>query len=182
MPQNIPSWSPISFASLVAFDVVIVTLTIFKLKSTHATESKVGYLIYRDSLMFFLITALTNIMVVTVQGLNVNNLIKATVPPFSTLMTATMSVRVFLNLKLFPTRAVTPLPFSQASSSRSRNLTKPDNNTMVISVQQQSQRAYDEALDVADQKKQYESRGYEGRGYDSRSYEMRDYPRGSKPY
>lgn len=127
----IVAWAPISYASSVAFDAVILLLTIFKLNTNRATASKVGYLIYRDSLMYFFFTAVTNITVLVIQALDSSfDLVKPTAVPFSTLITATMGARVFLNLKLFNQRQANAnqgLPFSASmSSSRGdRSINKP---------------------------------------------------------
>ena len=127
---DIVSWAPISFASSVAFDTVILFLTILKLKSNRANTSHLGYLIYRDSLLYFLFTAVTNIIVLSIQSTGPSmDLIKPNAVPFSTLVTATMGSRVFLNLKLFhqrQARANQGLPFpSQLSSAESKQERRP---------------------------------------------------------
>jgi len=128
----IVSWAPIGYASSVAFDAVVLLLTVSKLNTNRATSSKVGYIIYRDSLMYFLLTAATNITVLVIQALGTEwDLIKPTAVPFSTLITATMGARVFLNLKLFnqrQARADQGLPFASSTGSRGvgdRTSTKP---------------------------------------------------------
>lgn len=60
---------------------------------------------YRDNLLYFLATAVTNITVLAIQTLNsssplVNFFLKPNVLPYSTLMTVAMGTRVFLNLTL----------------------------------------------------------------------------------
>lgn len=103
--QPIVSWAPISYSSSVAFDTVILILTIAKLNASRATRSNVGSIIYRDSLLYFLLTAVTNITVLIIQALGPgSDLIKPTAVPYSTLITVTMGSRVFLNLKLFNQR------------------------------------------------------------------------------
>jgi hypothetical protein len=87
----------------VLFDLVILILTISKIGSQRG--SSVGYLIYRDSLIYFILTTVTNIVVLVIQSLGPSfALTKAAVLPFSTIITATMGVRVFLNLRLFHQR------------------------------------------------------------------------------
>ncbi|KAG5643502.1 hypothetical protein DXG03_000743 [Asterophora parasitica] len=118
----IVSWAPISYASSVAFDTVVLVLTLAKLHGNLATtKSRVGKQIYRDNLVYFLLTAVTNITVLTIQGLGPqHDMIKPTAVPFSTLMTVTMGSRVFLNLKLFDQRqqnAAASIPLSVSSSS-----------------------------------------------------------------
>ena len=96
------TWAPICYASSVVFDIVILIFSLTKLK---AHTSGVGFVVYRDSLMYFFATAITNIAVLTVQALGSKyNLIKPAAVPFSTLMVTTMASRVFLNLKLFNQR------------------------------------------------------------------------------
>ncbi|KAF8516484.1 hypothetical protein JB92DRAFT_2910215 [Gautieria morchelliformis] len=90
---------PLCNASSVLFDLVILILTISRIG--HQRGSRVGYLIYRDSLNYFLFTTVTNIVVLAIQALGPSwALTKAAVLPFSTIITATMGVRVFLNLRL----------------------------------------------------------------------------------
>ena len=88
-----------------AFDAVILVLTVTKVNAHHSAQSKVGYLIYRDSLLYFLLTAAANVTVLVIEALDSDyNLIKPNAVPFATLITVTMSSRVFLNLKLFNQR------------------------------------------------------------------------------
>lgn len=118
----IVSWAPISYASSVAFDTVILLLTLAKLHGNLITaKSQVGKQIYRDNLTYFALTTVTNITVLTIQALPSSfDMIKPTAVPFSTLMTVTMGTRVFLNLKLFDRRrehAAQGIPLSINSSS-----------------------------------------------------------------
>ncbi|KAF8079202.1 hypothetical protein FPV67DRAFT_1403224 [Lyophyllum atratum] len=120
----IVSWAPISYASSVAFDTVVLVLTLAKLHGNlAATGSRVGKQIYRDNLVYFLLTAVTNITVLTIQALGPRfDMIKPTAVPFSTLMTVTMGSRVFLNLKLFDQRqqgAASGIPLSISSHGSS---------------------------------------------------------------
>jgi hypothetical protein len=84
----------------VAFDIVIPIFTIAKVNAHRSAQSTVGYIIYRDSVLYFFLTAATNITVLIIEALGPDyNLIKPTAVPFATLITVTMSSRVFLNLK-----------------------------------------------------------------------------------
>jgi hypothetical protein len=102
----------------VLFDVVVVTLSLSKLKS-HST-SGISYVIYRDSMMYFFATTITNIVVLAIEAIQRPDfdLIKPMAVPFSTLMIVTMASRVFLNLKLYnqrKTRTGHGLPYSMNS-------------------------------------------------------------------
>jgi hypothetical protein len=99
----IVSWASISYASSVAFD----SLTLAKLHGNLAatTKSKIGKQIFRDNLIYFTLTTVTNVTVLSIQALGPKyDMIKPAAVPFSTLMTVTMGSRVFLNLKLFDQR------------------------------------------------------------------------------
>jgi hypothetical protein len=102
----IVSWAPTSFASSVAFDSVVLILTLSKLHGNlAAAKSRVGRQIYQDNLVYFVLTTATNITVLTIQALGSEyDMIKPTAVPFSTLMTTTMGARVFLNLRLLDQR------------------------------------------------------------------------------
>ncbi|KAF8528597.1 hypothetical protein JB92DRAFT_2697292 [Gautieria morchelliformis] len=110
-------WAPIGYALSVAFDTVVMLLAVFKLKSHCASSSAVGYAIHRDGLVYFFITALTNIIVLVIQALGPSfDLIKPTAAPISTLITATMGARVYLNLKLLSEHTEQDLPFASTRS------------------------------------------------------------------
>ncbi|KAF7371250.1 hypothetical protein MSAN_00760800 [Mycena sanguinolenta] len=103
--KSIVSWAPISYASSVGFDVIVLLLTVAKLNPNMGERSAISQQIYRDNLLYFLLTAATNITVLTIQGLDDSfALIKPTAVPFSTVITVTMAQRVYLNLKLFHQR------------------------------------------------------------------------------
>ncbi|THH01469.1 hypothetical protein EW026_g1239 [Hermanssonia centrifuga] len=79
------SWAPISYASSVAFDTVILVLTLAK-----------------DNLRYFMLATATNIAVLSIQALGAeHDMIKPAAVPFSTVMTVAMGSRVYLNLKLY---------------------------------------------------------------------------------
>ncbi|KAJ7094324.1 hypothetical protein C8R44DRAFT_645352 [Mycena epipterygia] len=102
--HDIVSWAPISYASSVGFDVVILALTIAKLNTNAGgfAPSAISKQIYRDNLVYFFFTAVTNITVLSIQALDDSfALVKPAAVPFSTLVTVAMAQRVYLNLKLF---------------------------------------------------------------------------------
>jgi len=125
----IVSWAPISYASSVLFDSVVLILTLAKLHGNFTTtKSQVGRQIYRDNLLYFVLTAATNITVLSIQALGpAHDMIKPTAVPFSTLMTVTMGSRVFLNLRLLgqkqkPSSVGSPLFINGDGSSNNRML------------------------------------------------------------
>jgi hypothetical protein len=63
MLHPVATWNPISFASSVLFDIVILFLTMLKLRSHMGTRSAVNKRLYQDSLMYFAITTTTNVRV-----------------------------------------------------------------------------------------------------------------------
>ena len=100
-------WSPMSYASSVAFDTCVFIFTVVKFRGNSDTfKSKVNRQIYNDSLLYFFLQTATNIVVLSIQTQSNPsfNLIKPATVPFSTLMTVTMGTRVFLNLRLFNRR------------------------------------------------------------------------------
>ncbi|EIN06478.1 hypothetical protein PUNSTDRAFT_145066 [Punctularia strigosozonata HHB-11173 SS5] len=103
--QPIVSWAPISYASSVVFDIIVLALTVFKLRANGLEKSAVSRQIFRDNLAYFVVTAATNIVVLSIQALGESfSMIKPTAVPFSTVITVAMSERVYLNLKLLRTR------------------------------------------------------------------------------
>ncbi|CDO74765.1 hypothetical protein BN946_scf185001.g13 [Trametes cinnabarina] len=128
----IARWAPISYGSSVLFDTTIVLLTLAKLPRKLTHKSTVGRQIFQDTLMYFAITTLTNIVVLSIQSLGeAHAMLKPTAVPFSTVMTVTMGSRVYLNLKLLHQRSVKrggggeKLPLSISSTERSRASTNP---------------------------------------------------------
>ena len=117
----IVSWAPISYASSVLFDTTILVLTLIKLPRNLMAKSYLGRQIFRDTLMYFTITTVTNIVVLSIQSLDSSHaMIKPTAVPFSTVMTVTMGSRVYLNLKLLEKRR------REEGESRSIPLTQSD--------------------------------------------------------
>jgi len=100
-------WSPMSYASSVAFDTCVFIFTVAKFWGNFdAFKSKVSRQVYNDGLLYFSLQTATNIVVLAIQTQQHSsfNLIKPATVPFSTLMTVTMGTRVFLNLRLFDRR------------------------------------------------------------------------------
>jgi hypothetical protein len=97
------SWTPICYASSAAFDAVVLLLTLVKLcKNFSKTKAKLWQQLYRDNLVYFILTAVTNITVLSIQALGPSHdMLKPMATPFSILMAVTMGSRVFLNLKPF---------------------------------------------------------------------------------
>jgi len=106
-------------------------LTVAKLNATAGNfgRSEISKQIYRDNLLYFLLTAATNITVLTIQGLDDSfALVKPTAVPFSTVITVTMAQRVYLNLKLFhqrQQRAEAGLPASMPSQHTTSSMNSP---------------------------------------------------------
>lgn len=123
----IVSWAPISYASSVLFDTVVLVLTLLKLRPALMAKSYVSRQIFRDTLMYFAITAVTNIVVLSIQSLGeAHTMIKPTAVPFSTVMTVTMGSRVYLNLRLLEKRRqaeLQGLPMTAPSGSQSTEST-----------------------------------------------------------
>ncbi|KAI9063692.1 hypothetical protein FKP32DRAFT_1571493, partial [Trametes sanguinea] len=128
----IARWAPISYGSSVLFDTTILLLTLGKLPRKLTHKSTVGRQIFRDTLMYFAITTVTNIVVLSIQSLgDAHATLKPTAVPFSTVMTVTMGSRVYLNLKLLHQRNMKrgvggeKIPLSISSTERSRPSTNP---------------------------------------------------------
>lgn len=94
-----------SYGSSVLFDTTILFLTIAKLPNIWTTKARLGRQIFRDTLVYFTLTTVTNVVVLSIQALGqADSLLKPTAVPFSTVMTATMGSRVYLNLQLLEKR------------------------------------------------------------------------------
>jgi hypothetical protein len=92
--KPIISWAPISYASSVALDVIVLSLTVAKLNPNMGNfeRSAISKQIYRDNLLYFLVATATNITVLTIQGLDDSfALVKPTAVPFSTVITVRIS-------------------------------------------------------------------------------------------
>lgn len=104
LPQPIKPWAVISNASSVAFDTAVLLVTLMRLRaSEHTRQSALGQMMYKDSLFYFVLTTVTNIVVLAFYSIDRPSfaLIKPAALPFSTLMTVTMGTRVYLNLRLY---------------------------------------------------------------------------------
>ncbi|KAF5359576.1 hypothetical protein D9756_003162 [Leucocoprinus leucothites] len=112
----IASWSPLSYASSVAYDTVVLILTLAKFHGSVMTaKSNIGKQVYKDNLLYFALMSATNVTVLSFQALGPSfALLKPAVVPFSTLMTVTMGTRVFLNLRLFNLRQQQGSTFSSS--------------------------------------------------------------------
>lgn len=94
-----------SFISSLVFDGVILTTTIVKLRKTRFSTSSIASLLYRDALLYFIITAVVNFLLVVINIIpSIPIPFKGSVVPFSTVCTVSMGSRTFLNLRLFKTR------------------------------------------------------------------------------
>ena len=91
--RRVPTWSPLSFSSSVAFDTVVLILTISKIKG--AKLSGVADQIFRDNLLYFMLVTITNIGVLTIQSLGSNNdtTVKPVSLPYPTVITSAMGSR-----------------------------------------------------------------------------------------
>ena len=133
--RAIVSWAPISYASSVFFDTTILVLTLLKLRPALMAKSYVSRQIFRDTLLYFALTTVTNIVVLSIQSLGATHaLLKPTAVPFSTVMTVTMGSRVYLNLKLLEQRrqaeldglpVTVPLASTGSTSSSDRSRVAP---------------------------------------------------------
>ena len=98
-------WLSMSFISSLIFDGVILTATIVKLRGTMSPSSSLGFLIYRDALLYFVVTAVANLVLVIINLVPSAPLpLKGSVLPFTTVFTVSMGTRTFLNLRLFKRR------------------------------------------------------------------------------
>lgn len=109
------------------FDAIILALTLAKLKANSTTG--VGYVVYRDSVVYFVAASITNTVVLAIEALPSRyEILKPAVVPFSTIITVTMGARVFLNLKLLhqrQARAQQGLPVTGSSSFNTTNKATP---------------------------------------------------------
>lgn len=116
----IVSWAPLSYAASFAFNTFILLLTIWKIPDHRHTKSPVAYLIFRDSLLYFLFTTVVGLVVLSIQSLSSDNAdIKPTAIPIAAVTTATMGSRLFLNLKLLNQRKDPDPVASRLSHSKS---------------------------------------------------------------
>ncbi|KAH8119477.1 hypothetical protein DFH11DRAFT_448323 [Phellopilus nigrolimitatus] len=123
-------WAPLNLAASVAFDTLVLVLSLTKLSGTLAASSRVGRQIYQGNLMYFVIVTVTNIIVLIFQALGQSGtFLKPLALPFNTLMTVTMGSRVYLNLKLMDRKRaredgpVNAILLSDSTASGSQNTT-----------------------------------------------------------
>ena len=117
--KPIPSWSTVSFASSFAFDSIVLGLTVAKLWPNKVLQdSRIGRQLFRDTLLYFSVTTVTNIVTLAIESLkNQPTLIQPATIPFSTLVTVAMGSRVYLNLRLLDQRERRQPPAETATLS-----------------------------------------------------------------
>lgn len=92
--HGVPNWDPLSFASSVVFDSVILFLTVIKLREDEIKGSMVGKQILRDNVLYFVIVSVTNIVVLVINCLGPRfDSAKLVTLPYPTLMTTAMGTR-----------------------------------------------------------------------------------------
>lgn len=95
------SWAPLSHGGSTLFNVAILIMAMLKSVDQRAQQSRTNYLAYRNSMIYIAITTAASVTVLVVQSLGSDHqMVKQAILPFSTLITATMGARVFLNAKL----------------------------------------------------------------------------------
>jgi hypothetical protein len=103
-PKPIPDWSPLSYASSVAFDSLILILGLAKLRQ-NTTTSRATSQLYKDNIRYFIMATTGNLTVLIIQALPQSlNFVKSNAIPYATLMVYAMGSRVFLNLRLINER------------------------------------------------------------------------------
>ena len=92
--HGVPIWNPLSFASSVVFDSVILFLTVIKLRRDEAKDSVVGTRILRDNVFYFVVVSVTNIVVLVINCLGPRfDSVKPATLPYPTVMTIAMGTR-----------------------------------------------------------------------------------------
>jgi hypothetical protein len=138
-PKPIPAWSPISYASSVAFDSLVLILGLTKLRQNIATSRATSQL-YKDNIRYFILATAGNLAVLIIQALPQSfNFVKSTAIPYATLMVYAMGSRVFLNLRLINER---PENRSLSSTTPANSLTFTDPTPLKVRVNHQQQRSY----------------------------------------
>ncbi|PPQ91963.1 hypothetical protein CVT25_004437 [Psilocybe cyanescens] len=98
----VPTWQPLPFASSVLYDVVVLILTLAKLRGDRIKAFSIGSQILEDNILYFVIVTATNIAALVINCLGAeHDDIKPVALPFPTLMTAAMGARVYLNLRMY---------------------------------------------------------------------------------
>ncbi|PSR83536.1 hypothetical protein PHLCEN_2v5690 [Hermanssonia centrifuga] len=155
--EPIVSWAPISYASSVVFDSVVLALTLAKVHSSSMPRSNLGEQISRDNIAYFTLATATNIAVLSIQALgSAHDMIKPAAVPFSTVMTVAMGSRVYLNLKLYDKKQqnrvssfpLTP-PISPGFSHFSRDRASQSPQIIPTPLGSFAQTAYDDKSTLA---------------------------------
>lgn len=90
----VPTWQPLPFASSVLYDVVVLILTLAKLRGDRIKAFSIGSQILEDNILYFVIVTATNIAALVINCLGAeHDDIKPVALPFPTLMTAAMGAR-----------------------------------------------------------------------------------------
>ncbi|KAH9487382.1 hypothetical protein JR316_0001457 [Psilocybe cubensis] len=98
----VPSWQPLPFASSVLYDVVVLVLTLVKLRGDRIKAYSIGSQIRGDNVLYFVIVTATNIAALVINSLGPeHDDIKPVALPFPTLLTAAMGARVYINLRMY---------------------------------------------------------------------------------
>lgn len=85
--QNVP-WAPITHASSVVFNLLVLILAIAKFKADRRQKSPIGRQLDCESLLYFVVTAAANIAVLSVQALgHAHDMIKPAALSFATIIT-----------------------------------------------------------------------------------------------
>jgi len=105
---TVPAWAPISYASSVLFDTVILVLTVIAIHQEQK-QSRLAQTFVMDNLCYFVVVTITNVVVLGIQSLTRKyQLEKSASIPWPTVVTVAMGSRVYLNLKLFENRRGRP--------------------------------------------------------------------------
>lgn len=104
-----------------AFDSIMLLLALARLPSHLASTSQIAYVMYKDSLVYFVLVTVVNIVILAIEARGDNLVyVKPAVVPFTTVITFAMGTRVFLNLRLLKNREETEsmrmLPLSRGSN------------------------------------------------------------------
>lgn len=101
--KALPPRVSITYASSALFDSTVVLLVTYKLAASYR-KSGIGRQVHVDNLIYFIVVTTANIVIFVTQLLPASmHFVKVIAMPFSTLLTSTLSQRVYLNLKLFNT-------------------------------------------------------------------------------
>jgi hypothetical protein len=117
--QALVKWSPLAWASSVAFDVVLLAFVFAKVPANAATRIKLDRLIFKDGLLFFIMLTSVHIMILALVLTDSSmQTVKSMIRPFTVTITYAMGTRIYLNLKAYvekKDRVAQGLPVSQMS-------------------------------------------------------------------